>query len=199
MIRWLKPIGWLVCIAYSNVPSFWLMVHPYAERWRRRKQSPYLILLPAWVAMWAIIGAITARWRTVALYSTPWSWLPGVGLFAGGLWLYSESSKRFSAEQLGGIPEVSAGHREQRLVTSGIRSRVRHPVYLAHLCEMLAWSLGTGLLVCYALTGLAVLTGLVMIRTEDRELELRFGDEYRQYRQQVPAILPRIKTQKILQ
>ena len=29
-------------------------------------------------------------------------------------------------------------YRDQRLVTSGIRARVRHPVYLAHLCEMLA-------------------------------------------------------------
>src|SRR6266702_8826087 len=25
-----------------------------------------------------------------------------------------------------------------------VHSRVRHPVYLAHFCEMVAWSLGTG-------------------------------------------------------
>jgi len=29
-----------------------------------------------------------------------------------------------------GLPEVMLGHREQRLVTSGIRSHIRHPVYL---------------------------------------------------------------------
>ncbi len=90
------------------------------------------------------------------------------------------------------MPEVIPGHREQRLVTSGIRARVRHPVYLAHLCEMLAWSFGTGLAVCWGMTAFAVVTGAAMIRMEDAELEKRFGEEYREYRRSVPAVLPRI-------
>ena len=85
-----------------------------------------------------------------------------------------------------------SGHGEQRLVTTGIRGRVRHPVYLAHLCEMLAWSMGTGLVVCYGLTAFAVLTGAVMIGMEDQELEMRFGEEYRRYRARVPAIVPKL-------
>ena len=56
---------------------------------------------------------------------------------------------------------------------------------------MLAWSVGTGLAVCYALTAFAMVTGAVMIRMEDKELEQRFGDDYRNYRQEVPAVLPR--------
>jgi protein-S-isoprenylcysteine O-methyltransferase Ste14 len=91
------------------------------------------------------------------------------------------------------MPEVIAGHREQRLVTTGIRARVRHPVYLAHLCEMLAWSLGTGLVVCYGLTAFAVVTGAWMIRMEDGELEQRFGIEYRQYKTRVPAVVPKLR------
>ena len=79
-----------------------------------------------------------------------------------------------------------------RLVTTGIRSRVRHPVYLAHLCEMLAWSVGTGLAVCWLLTALAILTGAVMIRMEDAELEKRFGEDSVRYRQSVPAVIPRL-------
>lgn len=144
----------------------------------------------AWMAMWIILGLITARWRHITLYHTPWSWLPTIVFFGAGFWLYSQSGKNFSAKQLGGLPEVVAGHGEQRLVTSGIRARVRHPVYLAHLCEMLAWSIGTGLMVLYGLTALALATGAIMIRMEDRELEDRFGPAYRAYRQQVPAILP---------
>jgi protein-S-isoprenylcysteine O-methyltransferase Ste14 len=77
-------------------------------------------------------------------------------------------------------------------MTGGIRSRVRHPVYLGHLCEMLAWSVGTGLLVCWLLTAFAVLTGAVMIRMEDAELEERFGAVYVSYRQRVHAILPKL-------
>jgi methanethiol S-methyltransferase len=89
---------------------------------------------------------------------------------------------------------VLPGHSQQRLITTGVRARVRHPVYLGHLCEMLAWSLATGLAVGWALTAFAMATGAVMIRLEDKELENRFGDEYRQYRSRVPAVLPRIKT-----
>ena len=85
-----------------------------------------------------------------------------------------------------------AEHPQQRLVISGIRERVRHPIYVAHLCEMLAWSAGTGLAVCYGLTVFAMISGAIMIRLEDRELEQRFGDEYRAYRERVPAVLPRI-------
>lgn len=59
---------------------------------------------------------------------------------------------------------------------------------------MLAWSLGTGLVVCYVLTAFALVTGAVMIRLEDRELEQRFGEEYREYRRTVPAVVPRIWT-----
>jgi protein-S-isoprenylcysteine O-methyltransferase Ste14 len=111
-------------------------------------------------------------------------------LFAVGLFIYSRAGQNFSARQLSGLPEVAGDKREQRLATGGIRARLRHPVYLAHLCEMLAWSVGTGLAVCWGLTAFAIITGAVMIRMEDAELEKRFGDAYRAYRTRVPAIIP---------
>jgi protein-S-isoprenylcysteine O-methyltransferase Ste14 len=192
MMQWLKLLGWLACVVYSTIPCFWFLVHPRAEHWRSRRRSPYLVLLPAWVAMWVVIGLITGRWREAAVYSSAWMWVPALFLFAVGVWLYSESGKNFSAPQLAGLPEVSLGHGEQRLATTGIRAQVRHPVYLAHLCEMLAWSIGTGLMVCYGLTTLAVITGALMIRMEDRELERRFGEEYRRYKARVPAVVPKL-------
>jgi protein-S-isoprenylcysteine O-methyltransferase Ste14 len=119
------------------------------------------------------------------------AWIAAGLLFATGLWLYRQSAKGFSAKQLGGIPELHRSS-EQRLVTTGIRARVRHPVCLAHLCEMLAWSLGTGLAVCWGLTAFAVVTGTVMIRMEDAELEERFGSEYVAYKGRVSALLPKV-------
>ena len=192
MIRWLNLLGWLACVVYSTIPCFWFLVHPRAEYWRTRKRSPYLVLLPAWMTMWAVMGIITVRGRRTGFYSSEWTWVPALLLFGMGLWLYSQSSKNFSAQQLGGLPEVVSGGHEQRLVMTGIRARVRHPVYLAHLCEMAAWSIGTGLMACYKLTVFAVVTGAVMIRMEDRELEARFGETYRRYKARVPAIVPRL-------
>ena len=151
------------------------------------------MVLPAWIGMWALLAVITAPWRRVLLYRNNWTWIPAVLLFCAGLILYKLSHSHFSLEQLSGLPEILPGHRDQRLVTAGIRAHVRHPVYLAHLCEMLAWSLGTGLAICWALTAFAIVTGAIMIKLEDRELEKRFGEEYRTYRSAVPAIVPRIK------
>jgi protein-S-isoprenylcysteine O-methyltransferase Ste14 len=188
----LLTMGWLACVVYSTIPSFWFMVHPRAERWRSRGGSPFRVLVPAWVTMWVGMGCLTGPWRHVRLYSTPWNWLPAAALFAVGIFLYSQSGAHFSWRQLGGLPEVLPNQREQRLVTTGIRSRVRHPVYLGHLCEMLAWSIGTGLVVCWSLTAFAVITGAVMIRMEEAELEKRFGTEYSRYQRSVPAVLPRM-------
>jgi protein-S-isoprenylcysteine O-methyltransferase Ste14 len=192
VLRLLQTVGWLACVVYSTIPSFWLIIHPRVDYWRSRPRSPYRVLVPLWIAMWIVLAGITTPWRHVLLYVTPWSWLPAILLFATGLYLYSQSGKHFSRAQLGGMPELLPGHREQRLVTTGIRARVRHPVYLAHLCEMLAWSIGTGLVVCYGLTVFAIVTGVIMITMEDAELEQRFGKEYVAYREQVPAVLPRI-------
>jgi protein-S-isoprenylcysteine O-methyltransferase Ste14 len=196
-MQFLQTLGWLCCVVYSTIPSFWLMIHPRAHRWRVRVRSPFRVLIPAWMLMWIGIGALTGPWRDAAIYSSPWSWIPALLLFALGVLLYSRSGAHFSWAQLGGLPEIRPGDvrtesHDQRLVTTGIRSRVRHPVYLGHLCEMLAWSVGTGLVVCWLLTAFAILTGVVMIRLEDAELERRFGEEFQEYRANVPAVLPRI-------
>jgi len=189
----LESLGWLACAIYSTIPSFWLLIHPRVDSWRM-KRSPYRMLLPLWIGLWILAALVTAPWREVAFYTTPWSWPPACLLFAAGFWIYSQAGKGFSARQLAGVPEVLAGHPDQRLVTTGIRRRVRHPVYLGHLCEMLAWSVGTGLAVCYALTAFAMITGAVMIHMEDAELESRFGQEYLEYRRRVPAVLPALRS-----
>jgi protein-S-isoprenylcysteine O-methyltransferase Ste14 len=192
VLRWIETIGWLACVVYSTIPAFWLVIHTRIDYWRSRRGLPYSIIVPGWMAMWVALALITLSWRYVALYRAWWMWVPAGGLFAVGIWLYRASGGSFSKQQLYGLSELKAGEAEQRLVTSGIRARVRHPVYLAHLCEMLAWSVGTGLVVCYGLTAFAVVTGVGMIRAEDAELERRFGEEYRAYRERVPAVIPRV-------
>jgi protein-S-isoprenylcysteine O-methyltransferase Ste14 len=191
MLVLLALLGWLACIVYATVPAFWLMIHGHAEFWSKRRVSPYAVLIPLWMAMWAVMLAITWPFKNLYFYSSPWAWLPAAAIFALGGWVYCQASAGFSLKQLGGVPELQPGQHEQRLITAGIRQRVRHPVYLGHLLEMLAWSVGTGLVVCFALTVFAMLTGAVMIHAEDAELERRFGEEYRRYRATVPAVLPR--------
>jgi protein-S-isoprenylcysteine O-methyltransferase Ste14 len=141
--------------------------------------------------MGMVLGLGTARWRHAALDSSPGMRIPALALFFVGFSIYFQAGKKISANHWG-LPEVMPGANEQHRITSGIWIRVRHPVYLGHLCEMLAWSMGTGLAVLLALTAFARLTGLVMIRLEDHALRTSFGAEYALYRERVPAMLSRI-------
>src|SRR5271167_3082620 len=122
MTQWLKLLGWIACVVYSTIPAFWLLIHPRVDYWRSRKRSPYLVLLPMWIALWIGFGLLTSRWRHTTLYTTPWTWIPAILLFSTGLRIYAQSGKHFSTAQLGGLPEVLPDHGEQRLATSGIRS-----------------------------------------------------------------------------
>jgi protein-S-isoprenylcysteine O-methyltransferase Ste14 len=190
-------IGWLACCIYASIPSFWLLIHPRAEKWRERKRqgkAVYNLLVPLWVAMWVALFLLTFPWRGIALYSARWSWLIGAAFIAAGIFLYARSRHGFSPLQLSGHHEIEPDRHQQNLVVDGIRRHVRHPIYLGHLLEMFGWSIGSGLLVCWGLTGFAILTGAIMIRTEERELVKRFGDSYREYQSRVPAILPRVWT-----
>jgi protein-S-isoprenylcysteine O-methyltransferase Ste14 len=188
----LRTIGWILAAVYCTVPSLWLVIHPRPDFWRGRVRSPLPLVGLIWFLMWVAVAAITWPWHTRALYTTWFAWIPAAPLFALGAFLYGKGHQRFPVDLVVGRSELNPEHHEQRLVTSGIRARIRHPYYLAHFCELLGWSIGTGLLVIYAMLAFAFITGVVMVRAEDRELERRFGDDYRAYCARVPAFLPRL-------
>src|ERR1035437_1493885 len=136
MRYWLQLIAWLACVVYSTIPAFWFMIHPFAERWRARhlsyQRSPYMVLLPVWMVMWAVVALVTRLWRSISLYSTDWPWGAAALLFVGGFYVYSQSGKNFSAKQLGGLPEVHGRNREQRLGAGGNPAAGGAPGDLGH-------------------------------------------------------------------
>jgi len=81
MLLLLRMLGWVVCVVYSTIPLFWLMIHPRAHRWRKRAGSPYKVLVPVWIFMWVGVGALTAPWRRVVIYERWWSWRPALYLY----------------------------------------------------------------------------------------------------------------------
>ncbi len=190
-MRAIYTLAWLIAIIYSTIPSYWLLVHPRIEFWRARG-ARLSTVGPLWAVLWLIAGLITWPWRLVALYHTPWTWIPAAALILTGLFIYSRARRDFTTDQVLGRSELEPQRHEQRLHTGGIRSRVRHPYYLGHLCELLGWTVGSGLLVLFVLTAFGVTTGALMVAAEERELEARFGLAYRDYKQNVPAILPRL-------
>jgi protein-S-isoprenylcysteine O-methyltransferase Ste14 len=186
----LDILALLVCSVYATIPLFWLVVHPFIERWRERGRRAFALILPVWAVFIASAFAMLWPFRRAHFYTTWMAWAPGAIFFILGFVIYSAAFKSFDHTQVSGLAELEPGRHRQELVTGGIRSRVRHPIYLAHLCEIFGWCVGTGLVALYPLAIFAIVTGVIMIRLEDGELEARFGEPYRQYRRRVPAVIP---------
>jgi protein-S-isoprenylcysteine O-methyltransferase Ste14 len=183
-------VAWLLGLIYATIPAYWLTVHPFAHKWAQRKGKTFPILGLIWLVLIILAAAATARWRFETFYQTWWSLLPGGVLAALDVILLNKIGKDFGRDRLIGKNEVRPDEHEQRLITTGMHARMRHPIYLAHLIMLSALTVASGLTVIYALLAFAVMTGAFMIRAEEAELEKRFGDEYRDYKERVPAIFP---------
>jgi protein-S-isoprenylcysteine O-methyltransferase Ste14 len=187
----LDVAGLLVSSVYCTIPLFWLVFHRFVDRWRKYGRKAYVAIIPAWGAF--IVAAFALDWpiRHLHLYESKLPWVLGVIFILAGISIYRSASQGFERSQISGLAELEPEHHDQKLVVTGIRTQVRHPIYLGHLCEVLGWTVGTGSIAMCALLVFGAVTGAIMIRKEDTELEERFGDLYRQYRDQVPALLPK--------
>jgi hypothetical protein len=189
----LLTLAWFAGTIYATIPLFSLVTRPLVKLLRTRMQSPLHVVIPFWFIMMAVIYFVTWPWREAVLYREPLAWVASAFLFGTAIVIYHHSRLGLSH-----VPLVSRSgpnlRQGRRLATSGIRQEIRHPIYLAHLCMLLAWTVGSGGIVLYGLTILALLTGWPMIRQEEAELESRFVDEYRAYRRAVPAaLIPRVR------
>jgi protein-S-isoprenylcysteine O-methyltransferase Ste14 len=189
-------IPWMMAVIYSSIPLFWLAIHPFAARWRRMQKSPYRALLPLWFLMIAALGRVTWPLHSQRLFSNAWMWVAALPLFAIGMRIYRQSFFEFGGHKLSGEAELRPNEHEQRLVTTGLHANMRHPIYIAHLCNLAGWTLGSGLTVNFVLLGLdALITFPIMIAMEERELLERFGQSYRAYQRRVPLI-PLLRPQR---
>ncbi len=188
---WLRIAAWLLALVYCTIPAFWLVAHPNARRWKSPRRA-FRVLLPSWLFFILLAGAITWPWHEIVLFQSPFSILLGVIFLLVGAGIYRRSGAHFTWKQLSGAPEFES-HKaeEQRLITSGMHARVRHPIYLAHLINVCGWTLISGLEVLLWLLLFAIATGWLMVRLEEEEMQGRFGEAYREYQRRVPAIMPK--------
>lgn len=77
------------------------------------------------------------------------------------------------------------------LVTEGIYSVMRHPQYLGLMFFTLGWLIHWPTIIGAAMWPLLALLYYRLARIEDRDLEERFGEEYRRYREAVPMFSPK--------
>jgi Phospholipid methyltransferase len=180
-------IPWMASVLYSSIPLFWFSIHPFAGSWRRMGRSPYRLLLPIWAVILFLLGWATWPWHSLRLYSSPWMWAFAIPLLLFGFKTYAGIRSGFGMHKLSGEAELRPREHQQKLVTTGMHARMRHPIYVAHLLNLAGWAIGSGLLVTYLLLAVsALVTFPLMIWLEERELAARFGASYGNYRRTVP-------------
>jgi len=117
------------------------------------------------------------------------SWPVPVGIGTGLVLLIAMVVVRVMARrELGAYPVL---RQKSNLVTMGIYSRVRHPIYLSNILLAAGWASlfrGVHALLCVPIWALCY---GVLIFFEEKGLEEEYGEEYRKYRRRVPwRIIP---------
>jgi protein-S-isoprenylcysteine O-methyltransferase Ste14 len=184
---------WLV-----GVIGWYIIRHPHQQRSRRtprRLQSDRVrdrVLLMVSATGLGIIPAAYALTDAPQLANYPfraWQGWAGTAIFAAALWLFF----RCHAD-LGRNWSVTLEVREQhRLVTSGVYSHVRHPMYSAFWL----WALAQALLLPNWIAGPAGLVGFgtlffLRVKREEQMMSEAFGEEYRRYMARTSRIVPGI-------
>jgi protein-S-isoprenylcysteine O-methyltransferase Ste14 len=118
---------------------------------------------------------------------TAWRMLLSIALFAIAAALSWTSSHALRG-QLRVVAGLGADH---KLIRSGPYSLVRHPIYTSMLVVIFAtgvvitpWPLFLGSLILF------VVGTEIRVRTEERLLASQFGEEFHDYKREVPAYIP---------
>ena len=185
----LRTLAWIACGIYATIPAYWMMVHPFAGRWRQARYK-LKVLAPLWVVMWCVAWGTSYPWRNRLLYHNAGTWVMAPLLWAVSVFMYFNAARELSFMRLIGRHELEPDREPGILITFGVHGLVRHPLYLGHFCTMLGFALGAGTLACFALFAFALVTGAVMIGFEERELHARFGPAWEEYCEHTPAIFP---------
>ena len=114
----------------------------------------------------------------------------GVSLLAA-VRTFSLAGRVISRRTLLGLVELEPQLNPQPVMQTGIYSKTRNPVYLAHWLLILGAAAISGFAANWFLVAAEILLLAVLIRTEEKELLSRYGSEYANYMRRVPRFFPR--------
>ena len=81
---------------------------------------------------------------------------------------------------------------KHRLATTGAYARVRHPQYIGFVLIMTGFLLQWPTLVTVVMYPILVVMYALLGKREEAEMIAQFGDEYRRYKNAVPAFVPKL-------
>ena len=84
-----------------------------------------------------------------------------------------------------------------KLVTTGIYKYVRHPQYIGFLLLTFGMLLEWPTIFTVLLWPALVVVYWRLAKEEDKEIEERFGEEFREYKRKVPGFIPRLRAKTV--
>lgn len=128
-----------------------------------------------------IHGVVSGRWTGQPAVQYCGSALTAIGL------LFSVWARVHLGRNWSGIITLKEGH---RLIRTGPYRLVRHPVYTGLLLAVIGSAMAVG--TWDALFGVAIilLALLLKLRREETLLTTQFGEEYRAFKRETPALVP---------
>ncbi|HPJ74704.1 MAG TPA: protein-S-isoprenylcysteine O-methyltransferase [Methanoregulaceae archaeon] len=156
---------------------------------KRPKADTPLVYLPA-LGMFVlpVVYAFSSLLSPLDYPLPVWAGCAGVIVYASAIWLLWRSHVDLGSS----FSPVTGTRPEQCLVTAGVYSRVRHPMYSAHLL----WGLAQPLLLWNWIAGFSMFATmlplyLVRVGPEEQMMIDRFGDEYREYMERTGRLFPK--------
>jgi protein-S-isoprenylcysteine O-methyltransferase Ste14 len=190
---WIRyALAVLVVVFTPGAFLYWFVIHPFVRFWRRAGHrlalaAAFTVLIATSWWLWTVRHTLL----TIDLGGSVLTAIPGIALLIASGVLRRAVSRQLKMPVLLGLPELAPERFESRLLEQGIYARVRHPRYAQVLLGLAGYALICNYLAAYGVLLFVLVAFCVLIPLEERELTVRFGPAYEDYRRRVPALVPR--------
>ena len=146
-------------------------------------------------ALFLIVWPLVVGWAGLVwpgeIFSVPASKVLSTALFILGVpWVVGSVAWQLWKGQGTPVPVVPTKH----FLQSGPYKYCRNPMMLGFFLYLSGWAVCFNQLGAYAAAAVLVLLLVAEIKcVEEKELELRFGDAYREYKRTIPPFIPKFK------
>lgn len=178
-----------VIVILPAVIAFWIVIHAGIGTWRHHATwmafSAALVAMlgvaiPVWLYREVLVGTDFGGRTVLAII--------GVIIYISTWFMSGPIRRELTLRTFAGLPEVN--NETSELLRNGPFALVRHPRYLMVLIGIVGWAMICNFSGVYVVSALSALGFLLVIHLEERELVERFGDDYRAYQREVPALIP---------
>lgn len=184
----LVGIAWLLAAAY-------FAIRLPASPWRRLLHFLQTFLPEPWLLVLVPVLLVVIGVVPPAVWAHLHFWNPALAIIGAAAAVAATALTLWARWSLGamwaGRPLVQEGH---ELRTGGAYRVVRHPIYTGIVGLVLGGMLVTGFGAMIAVAAFSLAFVAWRVWREERMMVATFGDQYREYRRTVPALVPFLRT-----